>query len=69
MKSGTLTELSTKIPGWEVDDSPLAVEIAPAFPGIKWAGWDDGSESGKNEPFRGILLTHFGDGSEPDCGR
>lgn len=63
MKSGTLTELSTKIPGWEVDDSPLAVEIAPAFPGIKWANWDDGSETGKNEPFRGILLTHFGDGS------
>lgn len=63
MKAGTLTELSTKIPGWEMDDSPLAVELAPAFPGIKWAGWDDGSESGKGESFRGILLTHFGDGS------
>jgi glucose/arabinose dehydrogenase len=63
MKAGTLTELSTKIPGWEVDVSPLAVDIAPAFPGIKWAGWDDGSESGKGEAFRGILLTHFGVGS------
>lgn len=63
MKAGTLTELSTKIPGWEVDDSELAIEIAPAFPGIKWAAWDDGSESGKGESFRGIVLTHFGDGS------
>ena len=64
MKAGTLTELSTKIPGWEVDDSQLAgIEIAPAFPGIKWAAWDDGSETGKGEAFRGILLTHFGDGS------
>lgn len=64
MKAGTLTELSTKIPGWEVDTSEVAgVEIAPAFPGIKWAAWDDGSETGKGESFRGILLTHFGDGS------
>ena len=64
MKAGTLTELSTVIPGWEVDTSEVAgVDLAPAFPGIKWAAWDDGSESGKGEAFRGILLTHFGDGS------
>jgi glucose/arabinose dehydrogenase len=63
MKAGALTELSTTIPGWEVDDSPLAIGYEPAFPGIKWAGWDDGSESGQGEAFRGILLTHFGDGS------
>ncbi|WP_254510363.1 PQQ-dependent sugar dehydrogenase [Anatilimnocola floriformis] len=64
MKAGTLTELSTTIPGWEVDTTEVAgVELAPAFPGIKWASWDDGSESGKGEAFRGILLTHFGDGS------
>jgi glucose/arabinose dehydrogenase len=63
MVSGTLNALSTSIPGWEVDDSPLAVDAVPAFPGIKWEGWDDGSESGKVVPFRPILLTHFGDGS------
>lgn len=63
MKAGTLTELSTTIPGWEVDDSPIGVAIEPAFPKIKWSGWDDGSDSGKVVPFRGILLTHFGDGS------
>ncbi|QDU25266.1 Quinoprotein glucose dehydrogenase B precursor [Anatilimnocola aggregata] len=63
MKSGKLITLSTTIPGWEVDESPLAIEAKPAFPGIKWEGWDDGSESGKAVPFRPILLTHFGDGS------
>ena len=63
MKSGTLTALSTVIPGWEVVESPLAVDMVPAFSGIKWEGWDDGSESGKPVPFRPILLTHFGDGS------
>jgi len=64
MKSGTLTRLSTKIEGWEVNDSPLAVEVKPAFPDLKWTGWDDGSESGKVVPLRPILLTHPGDGSK-----
>jgi glucose/arabinose dehydrogenase len=63
MKAGTLNELSTAIPGWEVDDSSINVAFEPAFPKLKWTGWDDGSESGKVVPFRGILLTHFGDGS------
>lgn len=63
MKSGTLTRLSTTIPGWEVDETPLDVKVQPAFGSLKWTGWDDGSESGKVVPLRPILLTHFGDGS------
>lgn len=63
MKSGTLTRFSTTIQGWEVNDTPLAVEVKPAFPGLKWTGWDDGSESGKVVPLRPIFLTHAGDGS------
>lgn len=64
MKSGTLTKLSTTIPGWEVDESPLKVEVTPAFTSLKWTGWDDGSESGKIIPLRPILLTQAGDGSK-----
>jgi len=63
MKAGTLTTLSTKIPGWEVDDSTLPLELKPAFANIKWTGWDDGSESGQVKTFRPIVLTHANDGS------
>jgi glucose/arabinose dehydrogenase len=63
MKAGTLTELSTAIPGWEVDESPLAIEAQVAFPNLKLPGWDDGSESGKVVPLRPIVLTHANDQS------
>ena len=63
MKSGTLTKLSATIPGWEVDAKPLAVKTEVAFPNLKWTGWDSGEDSGKPNPFRAILLTHAGDGS------
>jgi len=63
MKSGTLTALSTRIAGWEVDESPVAVQWTPAFAELKWTGWDDGTASGQPTPLRPIVLTHFGDGS------
>lgn len=63
MKAGTLNSLSTTVAGWEVDDSPLPVELSPAFPKLKWTGWDDGSDSGNLNPLRPIVLTHAGDGS------
>ena len=63
MKAGTLTSISTTIPGWEVDESPLPVEPRVAFPNLKWTGWDDGVESGKVNPLRPIVLTHANDGS------
>ncbi|MEX0725069.1 MAG: SMP-30/gluconolactonase/LRE family protein, partial [Planctomycetaceae bacterium] len=56
MKSGALIAVSTVIPGWEVDDSPLAVEFEVAFPNLKFSGWDDGSESGLVSELRPILL-------------
>ncbi len=62
MKSGTLTKLSTTIPGWEVDDKPLAVETRLAFPNLKFAGFGE-DESGKIVPLRPIVLTHANDGS------
>ncbi len=63
MKSGAIMEVSSRIPGWEVDTTPLAVTTEPAFPKLAWTGWDDGSESGRANPLRPILLTHAGDGS------
>lgn len=63
MKAGTLSALPTTIPGWEVDDSPLSLETAPAFADIKWAGWTPETEEGKLNQFRPIVLTHAGDGS------
>lgn len=63
MKGGTLSSIPNTIPGWEVDTSPLDVKFEVAFSGMKWTGWDDGSESGKVNAFRPILLTHAGDGS------
>ena len=59
----TLKAIPAQIPGWEVDESPLPVETAPAFTDVKWTGWDDGSSSGKVVPLRPIVLTHANDGS------
>jgi glucose/arabinose dehydrogenase len=63
MKQGTLTALPTTIPGWEVDDSPLAVGVQVAFPNLEWSGWSAESETGLVTPLRPIMLTHAGDGS------
>jgi glucose/arabinose dehydrogenase len=63
MKQGTLTALPTTIPGWEVDDSPLAVGVQVAFPNLAWDGWSAESDTGLVTPLRPIMLTHAGDGS------
>ncbi len=63
MKAGTLTAIPAVIPGAEVDETPLPLETALAFPELKWTGWDPEPASGKVIPFRPVLLTHAGDGS------
>lgn len=63
MAAGTLASIPNSIPGWEVDESPLDVKFEVAFPELQWTGWDDGSDSGRTNPFRPIFLTHAGDGS------
>lgn len=60
---GTLLSLPNRIPGYEVDETPLALEPRVAFPQVKWAGWEPMSESGKLVPLRPVVLTHAGDGS------
>jgi glucose/arabinose dehydrogenase len=63
MKAGTLTALPAQVPGAEVDDTPMPLETAVAFPDVKWTDWKPLSDKGLLTPFRPILLTHAGDGS------
>jgi glucose/arabinose dehydrogenase len=63
MRAGTVTAVPAQIPGWEVDESPLPIGTELAFGDVKWTGWDDGSETGKVNPLRPIVLTHAGDGT------
>ncbi|MFO0967148.1 MAG: PQQ-dependent sugar dehydrogenase [Gemmataceae bacterium] len=63
MKAGTVTALKIEIPGWEVDETPLKIKAAPAFPELKWTGWSAETPAGVPIPLRPILLTHAGDGS------
>jgi glucose/arabinose dehydrogenase len=63
MKAGTLSELPIAVPGQPVDDSPLPLETALAFPDLKWTGWQGETDAGKINPLRPIVLTHAADGS------
>jgi glucose/arabinose dehydrogenase len=63
MKAGTLTRVPTVIPGHEVDSRPLPLEGVPAFPQLKWAGWEGVTPDGRVLPLRPVFLTHAGDGS------
>jgi glucose/arabinose dehydrogenase len=61
-KAGTVTKLPISIPGWEVDDTPLPLKSAVAFPNLKWEGWE-AVKNGRQFELRPLLLTHAGDGS------
>jgi glucose/arabinose dehydrogenase len=62
-KAGSVIAVPIQIPGAEVDDTPLAVETAPAFPDLEWTGYNPVTKTGVLNQFRPILLTHAGDGS------
>jgi glucose/arabinose dehydrogenase len=62
-KAGTVTALPANVPGQEVDQRPLPLKTAVAFPSLQWAGWKPVTDSGKMVPLRPIVLTHAGDGS------
>lgn len=63
MKAGTLTALPADIPGHEVDSRPLPFKAVPAFPDLKWTGWEGFTDEGKIAQLRPMFLTHAGDGS------
>jgi glucose/arabinose dehydrogenase len=62
-KAGTVTALPTGVPDAAVDERPLALEPAVAFPDVRWAGWKPATATGIPTPLRPIVLTHAGDGS------
>jgi glucose/arabinose dehydrogenase len=47
-----------------VDERPLPLETAVAFPDLQWTGWKPETEAGVPNPFRPVLLTNAGDGSD-----
>jgi len=61
-EAGTLTALPTGVPGQPVDETPLSLETAVAFPALNWTGWRPDNK-GKPTPLRPLVLTHAGDGS------
>lgn len=63
MKAGTLVALPTTIPGNEVDSRPLPFTFVPAFPKLKWTGWEGFTDAGKVNMHLPLFLTHAGDGS------
>ena len=44
-------------------DGALPVTVEKAFPALEWANWKSETDAGKVIPFRPIVLTHAGDGS------
>ena len=59
----SVTAVAVGVPGAEVDETPMPVETAVAFPDLQWAGWKGETDDGKPNPLRPIVLTHAGDGS------
>ncbi len=59
----TLTAIPTKVPGQDLDETPLKLETSVAFPDLQWTGWKPETDKGKVASLRPIVLTHAGDGS------
>lgn len=62
-KAGTLSAYPTQVPGAAVDETPLPLNTAVAFPKLQWAGWQAENDKGQLVALRPLVLTHAGDGS------
>jgi glucose/arabinose dehydrogenase len=62
-KAGTVTAVAARVPGAEVDESPLPFQAAVVFPKLKWTDWKSETAKGVQGQLRPIVLTHAGDGS------
>jgi glucose/arabinose dehydrogenase len=62
-QAGTVTALPATVPGAAVDETPLPLQAAMAFPRLKWTGWKGVNDAGVVTPLRPLVLTHAGDGS------
>jgi glucose/arabinose dehydrogenase len=47
----------------KVDETPLDVEVVPAFPNIEWPGWVNGIDVGRPRDPRPLVITGAGDGT------
>jgi hypothetical protein len=63
MGGGKLFAMSITTPGAEINEEPLPLKTALAFPDLQWAGWKGESDDGRIHTLRPIVLTHAGDGS------
>jgi glucose/arabinose dehydrogenase len=61
--AGTLSAVPYGVPGREVDERPMPIETAVAFPDLQWSGYKPEDDKGKVIPLRPVVLTHAGDGS------
>lgn len=55
--------LNSAAPVVDPVDGKKNVSLAPAFPNVKWSGWEEVDEKGKVQPLRPIIITHPGDGT------
>jgi glucose/arabinose dehydrogenase len=62
-KAGSVSSIPDAVPGREIDESPLPIETAVAFPDLQWAGWKNEDDKGKTVALRPVVLTHAGDSS------
>lgn len=55
--------LNSAAPVVDPVDGKKNVSLAPAFPDVKWSGWEEVDDKGKVQPLRPIIITHPGDGT------
>jgi glucose/arabinose dehydrogenase/sugar lactone lactonase YvrE len=60
---GSVVAIAGIVPNAEVNEQPLRIQTAVAFPDLQWAGWKGATEDGLIHTLRPIVLTHAGDGS------
>ena len=63
MGGGKIVAVTIKVPASEVNENPLPLQTAVAFPDLKWTGWQGETETGRINTLRPVVLTHAGDGS------
>ncbi|MFT3879387.1 MAG: PQQ-dependent sugar dehydrogenase [Gemmatales bacterium] len=61
--NGAVKTIPTGDPSKPIDETPLPLKVAPAFPNIEWAGWEPVNDKGVAVPLRPLLLTHANDQS------
>jgi Glucose / Sorbosone dehydrogenase len=63
MGGGQIISIAITVPDSEVNEEPLALQTAVAFPKLQWTGWKAEADDGLVKALRPVVLTHAGDGS------